>query len=86
VDGRDKPGHDESDKNGSWSAGRLLAVALEYLLTGGAQSLPILQQALVHRSIVAQLLSAKTGSVASTRLLLLGSPLLSESKRQAGKE
>jgi len=76
VDGRDKPGHDESDKNG-YGTVRLLAVALEYLLTGGAQSLPILQQALVHRSIVAQLLSAKTGSVASTRLLLLGSPLLS---------
>jgi hypothetical protein len=41
--GRDKPGHEESDRNESWSADmRLLAVALKYLLTGGAQSLPIL--------------------------------------------
>ena len=60
-----------------FSGFRLLAVALEHLLTGSAQSLPILQQALVHRSIVAQLLSAKAGGIASTCLLLLGSPLLS---------
>jgi hypothetical protein len=56
---------------------RLLAVALEYLLTGSAQSLPVLSQALLNRRVVAQFFSAKAGSVARTRLLLLGSPLLS---------
>jgi len=48
--------------------------------------LPVLPQALLNRRIVAQLLPAKAGGVAGTRLLLLRSPLLSQSKRQAGKK
>ena len=53
---------------------RLLAVALEYLLTGRTQFLPVLLQALLDRRIVTQLFSAKARSVARTRLLFLGSP------------
>jgi hypothetical protein len=56
---------------------RLLAVALEDLLTGSAQPSPVLSQALLNRRIIAQLLSAEAGGIAATRLLLLGSPLLS---------
>jgi len=56
---------------------RLLAVTLEYLLTGRTESLPVLSQALLNCRIVAQLFSAKAGSVARTRLLLLGSPGIS---------
>jgi len=56
---------------------RLTAVAPKYLLTGRTQFLPVLLQALLNRRVVAQLLSAEAGSVARTRLLLLGSPLLS---------
>ncbi len=36
--------------------------------------MPVLPQALLNRHVVAQLLAAKAGSVARTRLLLLGSP------------
>ncbi len=56
---------------------RLLAVALEYFLTGGTQPLPVLSQALLNRRIVAQLLPTEARGVARTRLPLLGSPLLS---------
>ena len=56
---------------------RLLAVALEYLLTGRTQSLPVLLQALLDRPIVAQLLSAKARSIARARLLFLRSPEVS---------
>jgi len=56
---------------------RLLAVTLEYLLTGRTESLPVLSQALLNCRIVAQLLSTEAGGVAPTRLLLLRSPLLS---------
>jgi len=61
-------------------------VALEYFLTGGTQSLPVLSQALLNRRIVAQLLPTEAGGVARTRLPLLRTPLLSQSKRQAGKK
>jgi hypothetical protein len=53
---------------------RLLAVALEYLLTGRTQSLPVLLQALLDRRVVAQLFSTKARSVARTGMLLLLSP------------
>jgi hypothetical protein len=39
--------------------------------------MPVLSQALLNRRVVAQLLSTEAGGVARTRLLLLGSPLLS---------
>jgi len=51
--------------------------------------LPVLSQALLNRRIIAELLSAKAGSVAPTRLLLLRGSLLSalgQSKGQAGKK
>jgi hypothetical protein len=55
VDARDKPGHDEFWRCGGAGGPRLrlLAVALEYLLTGGTQSLPVLLQALLDRPVVA---------------------------------
>jgi len=56
---------------------RLLAVALEYLLTGGTQSLPVLLQALLDRRVVAQLFSAKARRVARTGMLFLRSPEVS---------
>jgi hypothetical protein len=56
---------------------RLLAVALEYLLTGRTQSLPVLLQALLDCPIVAQLFSAKARSVARTGMLLLRGPEVS---------
>ena len=59
------------------TAPRLLPVALEYLLTGRTQSLPVLLQALLDCPIVAQLFSAKARSVARARLLLLRSPHVS---------
>jgi hypothetical protein len=79
VDARDKPGHDEFWRCGGAGGPRfrLLAVALEYLLTGRTQSLPILLQALLDRRVVAQLFSAKARSVARARLLLLRSPEVS---------
>jgi hypothetical protein len=44
-----------SDENKSCSGQfRLLAVALEYPLTGGTQSLPVPSQALLNRRIIAQ--------------------------------
>jgi hypothetical protein len=49
----------------------LHAMALEYFSTGSAQPSAILLQALLNGHIVTQLFSAKTGSIARTRLLLL---------------
>jgi hypothetical protein len=83
VDARHKAGHDEliAMRRGA-AAPRLLAVALEYLLTGRTQFLAILLQALLDRRIVAHLFSAKARSVARTRLLFLGSPLSALGKSQ----
>src|SRR5438552_11134533 len=51
----------------------LHAVALEDLLTGGAQLGAILLQARLHGVVVTQLLAAQAGCIARTGLLLLRS-------------
>jgi hypothetical protein len=50
----------------------LHAMALEYFFTGSTQLCAIPLQALLNGHIVTQLFSAKAGSIARTRLLLLG--------------
>jgi hypothetical protein len=49
----------------------LHAVALKHFLTSLAELRPILLKALLHRPVIAQLLSAKTRGVPGASLLLL---------------
>jgi hypothetical protein len=49
----------------------LQAMALEYFFTSSTQLCAIPLQALLNGHIIAQLFSAKAGSIARTRLLLL---------------
>jgi hypothetical protein len=59
-------------REASWAkASSSHAVARKYFLAALAQSGPVLLQALLNRSIIAQLLSAKALRIASAALLLL---------------